>query len=284
MPVLGLAARPVKRPLAHVVMVAVALSAIHTLNCKRRVYAIEVAYRERTSEESILQSVVVVSIVGPVVAPVAVGPVGNGRVVEFGVHNLLARCAVDYRHIIRRVALALLGVVYNTVGIGVGILASAHVASPRLGGLVPEARAVRALHNHLGAPVAIDVVGHHHVALAGVDVNVRAHVYRPEAAPVERICLQLVARGCGSGVGLPCQSAVSAVNEQRVKLAVAVVVHGPGILKLVIVGIEHRPLEIDVYEHIVVSMALKEEWGALVAFRPVGRNHGHSQLGTVGYG
>ena len=74
MPVLGLAARPVKRPLAHVVMVAVALSAIHTLNCKRRVYAIEVAYRERTSEESILQSVVVVSIVGPVVAPYLSAP------------------------------------------------------------------------------------------------------------------------------------------------------------------------------------------------------------------
>ena len=201
MPVCRAASSPVKLPLAYVVVVHLVRAAVVALHGERRVYAVEVADGELAAQEGVLLTIIVVVIVGAVVPAILVVAVGYGIIVKLGVGYLLARKRIYDGYVIRRVALLLRGVVGYPVAVGVGRGAAAHVFSPSACGLVPEACAVGALDDHLAAAVAIDVVGHHHVVLARVDVNVWPHVDGPEALPVERVCLQLVARGSAAGVG-----------------------------------------------------------------------------------
>ncbi len=256
-PVAGSTIVPVVRPHEYIVMVLlIGSSAVETLHGKRRMYAIEVADGEVAGHEGIFRSVAVVHVVGAVVARIGVHTVVNLVVFQFRTSYFRTRLCVNHGNIERRIAFRLLGVVLYTVAVGVGNRAAVGVFAPRVVVGIPETGHIRTLYNHLALAVAVYVVGYHHVVLASVDDDVRSHVDGPQTFAVECVGLQLVGCGGASWVGIA-SATILAVDEQGVVLAVAIEIHGPCKFHLVVVGVEHILLEVDVEKHVLPRLLLK---------------------------
>ena len=190
-------------------------------------------------------------------------------VFELAAVNLAPRPAVDDGHIVGRIALRLLAIVDDAVAVGVFRRAAVGIESPRPGVSIPKAGAVTTADDDLAAAVAVDVVDGDHVVLAGTNVHIRAHVNRPQARTVEQIGLELVA--------LPLASGIKAVGKHGIYLTVAVEVHRPCVLTLVVIGIEQGGLEIEIEEHVLICLLLKEERIALLALNAAGHD-GHGKF------
>ena len=82
------------------------------------------------------------------------------------------------------------------------------------------------------------------------------------------------------GVGLP-RGGVKPVDEHRVELSVAVEVHRPDKLNLVVLGVEHLVFKVEVEEQVFPLLLLEQEGVALAALNTVA-DGGHRQFRTVG--
>ena len=252
-PVRGFASLPVEVPREDVAVVGSARVAVLTFHDERRMQAVEVG----DAIVSFHGAVAEVHVVRAVVAPVVVASVAFRQlgVFQFVPCQFGTRLAIDDRDVERRVAPVLRAVVRDAVGVGVGRSLAADVASPGVAGLVPEAGAVARTDDDFTAAVAVDVVGQYHVVLSGADIHVRPHVHRPEQFARQAVGLYLVGRRGGVvalvfGIVAARGSGKQTIADHGVELAVAIEVHGPDVLRAVVVAPDDLVVEVEVEPHV----------------------------------
>ena len=283
-PVGGCAVGPVVVPGEYIVVVGLVVVAIQTLHDERGVNAVEIG----NGEVAVHGRIAVAHVAGTVGARVGVGTIVNLAVFQFAACNLSTCHAVDDRHVERTVAHRLLPVVHNAVAIYIRHGAAHCIQSPRLVLLVPKTSAVARLDDHLATPVAVDVVGHHHVVLSSADVHVGPHIDRPEQFTREPVSLYLVGSSSSVvalvlGIVAPCGACKQAVAQHGIHFTVAVKIHWPHKLRAVVVAGNDLVVEIELEPHVAPRLGGVAEGLRQRPFGAVGTDGSHGPLGVGGH-
>ena len=284
MPVGRRSSAPVVVPSEDVVVMRLVVVAIQAFHDERRMHTIQ----KGNGKVAIHRSIAVTHVISAIVTRIGVATIVHFAIFQFTASDFCTRQSVDDRYVERTVAHILIAVIHDAVTIYICHGTTHGIESPRFLLLVPETCAIARLDDDLATPIAVDVIGHHHIVLTSTDIHVRTHVNSPKQFARESVSLNLMT-GCSRIVALvlriitTCGSCKEAVAHHTIYLAISIQVHRPDILRAIVVANEHLIVVVKLKPHVAPRLSLVKERIRHRSFHSFWTDSRHSPFGIVSH-